>query len=280
MFPIERWGPAYPDPGALKQEIEVAAECFIESIQTHMGLEDIEQMYLKGSAFKRWDSPIDYVPVLSDIDLHVLFRGDRWRAHLSDLELSAAIASTTGQMLALRCPSPIHVPRLQMVAVNKLQESEDFIRSPATTVRVVTGEPYLADVPERERRRRAAVANISEAHELLGRLPDLVADRYSIHLRTVLRELSWRVSHAGPRVLDLLDVPFEEVWSGNRTKIVTLLDEAGEHEMARQYVSYYLAGWTYFLSADRDTDAGLGAVRSAAAVLKRSIVVADLAAQR
>ena len=33
--------------------------------------EKIEFIYAKGSAVKPWDSPLDYVPILSDLDIHI-----------------------------------------------------------------------------------------------------------------------------------------------------------------------------------------------------------------
>ncbi len=66
------WPDDYPDKTALKREARAMAEAFAEALLAHVPSEHVAGIYWKGSAQKEWTTPIDYVPELSDVDIHVL----------------------------------------------------------------------------------------------------------------------------------------------------------------------------------------------------------------
>ena len=49
-----------------RADIEHAILAWTEALRETLG-ERLSYVYAKGSAVKRWDSPIDYVPILSDL---------------------------------------------------------------------------------------------------------------------------------------------------------------------------------------------------------------------
>jgi len=70
------WSSHYPDPRVLKTEAFFMAEAFTEVLLEEIPDPDIVGIYCKGSVLKDWDSPLDYVPELSDVDIHILFHDD------------------------------------------------------------------------------------------------------------------------------------------------------------------------------------------------------------
>ena len=53
----------------LKEEIESSLTIWGDLLERFFG-DNLAYVYAKGSAIKKWDSSIDYVPVISDIDIH------------------------------------------------------------------------------------------------------------------------------------------------------------------------------------------------------------------
>ena len=67
---LPEWNHHYPDPGKLRHEINHMADSFVEVLLDDIPSQEIRGIYLKGSAQKEWDSPVDYVPEISDVDIH------------------------------------------------------------------------------------------------------------------------------------------------------------------------------------------------------------------
>jgi hypothetical protein len=81
-------------------------------------------------------------------------------------------------------------------------------------------------------------------------------------------------SPTAPRVLHILGVPFGKAWSINRTEIVSLLKEIGEHQLAQVYSDFYLSGWEYFLSRYSDNNAGRSSIISGVNALSSGVEIA------
>ena len=59
------------------------AESIVEALLDEIPPEEIRGIYLMGSGQKEWDSPIDYVPEISDVDIHIQFYSDTvWRQYI------------------------------------------------------------------------------------------------------------------------------------------------------------------------------------------------------
>ena len=65
------WPNDFPAREVLRADVEAMAEAWRTVLLEELGAAAIDGLYLKGSAAKRWDSLVDYVPELSDVDLHV-----------------------------------------------------------------------------------------------------------------------------------------------------------------------------------------------------------------
>ena len=106
--------------------------------------DEIRGLYLKGSSVKAWESPLDYVPEVSDVDIHVWFRDDNsWRRHLDTVPQALKIQAGVEACFKDRIARPIHHPRLQLIVLNALITGlEGFVHAPRSTVTVLHGEAY------------------------------------------------------------------------------------------------------------------------------------------
>jgi len=271
------WTDRFPDQAALRAEVRALVEAFVEVILARIPHDEIAAIYFKGSARKQWDSPLDYVPEISDVDIHLLMRneGDVER-RLGAVAQTLPFAADVERAYLAKVKSPLHFPRPQVTIVNKLLSDPDYCPSPKETVETLYGEEYPA----------AAYADEAALGELCRRrilddasaittYPTRVMDRPGRYMWEIIRDLNWRVSPTGPRVLSVRGVPTREAWSLNRTHVVRRLRDVGETELAAHYRGYYLSGWDYFLSGLRDTDAGRRLVAAGVAVLARGLAIAQ-----
>ena len=141
---IPAWNHHYPDPNRLRQEVECLAECFVEALLDSITRRELRGIYLKGSAKKRWESLLDYVPEISDVDMHVWFRGDdTWRSHLGTVPQALDVQRKAEISYRAKIAHPLHEPRPQLIVMNKMvAELGDFVLSPRSTVQVLFGEEF------------------------------------------------------------------------------------------------------------------------------------------
>jgi hypothetical protein len=269
------WTDKYPDPSVLRAEVEAMVESVVEVLRARIAPGDLAGLYLKGSAAKQWASPVDYVPEVSDLDIHVLFTDDaaagRWPCDIGEaLTVQGEIEAAYGR----RVSRPIHTPRPQFVILNELLAEPDYSPSPPGTVRTLLGPPYPEGQLDERREREIAARQLLFEGPLLKRLTRSVTDKPGKYAWLALRELVWRVSPAGPRMLVLLGVLPAEAWSLSRSGVIPVLEIAGQAEFAADYRRVYLASWDYFLSGYRDATAARQAVAAAHAVLARGAALA------
>lgn len=239
---------------------------------------EIRGIYLTGSTVKPWDSPLDYVPEVSDVDIHVSFRDDSsWRKHLDTVPGALEVQAAIEACFEKRSPQPIHHPRLQLLVTNQLMaERRGFVHSPPSTVVVLHGEPYPQDdysSPDTIRRHNAA--DLVEQAEFVQRVPLLAVDRLWTHARDLLSQLTWRISPVGPLVLHLSGSGTEHVWTLNRTRVTAALRDLAHHNLAGSYAAFYLSAWDYFLSGFTDTTACRAALASGTHVLTEGAEIAQ-----
>jgi hypothetical protein len=142
-----KWTGRYPAPEVLRREVAAMAAAAMEALLAQAPAEEIAGIYLKGSGQKPWLSPVDYVPELSDVDVHVLFREAACiESRLGSVEAALAVQAQMEDAYRARVPDPIHMPRPQLVILNHLLADPDYSPSPAETVVTLYGDSY----PEEE----------------------------------------------------------------------------------------------------------------------------------
>lgn len=267
------WDSRYPDGDTLRSEAVCLAECFRDELLYLIPAGEIRAIYLKGSVVKPWESPLDYVPEVSDVDMHVWFHDDAaWPRHLGTVSRALDVQKGVEARFAARVPLPLHEPRPQLIVMNKMMaEHEGFLHSPRSTVSVLYGEEYPeADYSDSAGIRRHDATQLVGEAAWVDRMPLHLVDKPGRYLREALRQLVWRVSPAGPRVLHVSGLDTEQAWSMNRTRVTQSLRELGLASLADGYAAFYLSSWDYFLSGFTDSDAGRTAVQAAEQVLTES----------
>ena len=253
-------------------------ESFVEVLLAEIPSGKIQGMYLKGSGQKAWDSPIDYVPEISDVDIHVQFYDDdAWRGRLGVFDQAMKIHREVERAYLSRVREPLHLPRPQLIVVNRMVQQIDYVPSPRATVRTLYGEEYpLADYSDPDAIRRIECDRLlADVAYLTDDYPLHIIDRFGKYVAEGLRTLAWRVSPAGPRALHVLGVDTELAWGLNRTHIVAMLAEIGESQLAGSYLEFYVEGWRFFRSRYQDFEAGRAAISAGVEALSRSAEIAS-----
>jgi hypothetical protein len=274
---IPSWDDGFPERARLECEVESMVESFVEVLQEEMPRDQIAGIYLKGSAQKNWESPLDYVPEVSDVDIHLrVVDGSPAEVDIQEASTALRIQSRVEERFLRKAPSPLHVPRPQLLLLNMLEREEEYVPSPRRTVRVLLGDEYpLGDYSDEHRIRRMDCRRLSDEAEYLRDFALHAIDKPHKYIWTSMRTMNWHISPSGPRMLSLLGIPPGDAWSMNRTSIVRLLEEKGERKAAQDYSKYYLEGWQYFLSNFDNHSAARNALSCAVEVLRRGVEIAD-----
>ena len=150
------------------------------------------------------------------------------------------------------------------------------VHSPRSTVRTLYGEEYpIADYSDPDHVKRVERQSLLADGAYMDGLALHVIDRPGRYIRETLRNLVWRVSPSGPRALHLLGTDTELAWSVNRTRVVSMLTELGQLDLAASYLEFYSSGWEYFLSGYEDSDAGRSTVSAAVETLTIAREIAE-----
>lgn len=269
------WDSSYPDPARLRREVDAMIAAYVDTLLDATPQGKIVGIYLKGSARKTWDTPLDYVPEVSDVDIHIMLETEAAASYLMPIDRAVEIAAAAMRRYREAITDPLHVPRPQLLIANFLYSQPDYVPSPGGTVETVYGKPLEEPAPGAKDTREIVRRQLTEQEEYLGELGELAIDKPGKYLAVALRTMSWRVSPTAPRVLELLGLPFDVAWSSNRTALVRHLHAVGEVLLAIDYAAFYLHAWEYFLSGLQAERAGSEAVLAGARVLTRGVAIAE-----
>jgi hypothetical protein len=265
----DAWPERLPPRAELRREIQAMVKAIRDVTLEQLGESAIRGIYHKGSGKKPWDTPIDYVPGVSDVDLHIWLVDADADRQVRDIDGALRFQAGIESAFYSQVTDPIHLPRPQVIILNRLLEYDDYIPSPAAAVEVVFGEPYPAEHTKTDAEVRADDgANMIAWYEETRDFGLSALDKPGSHAWTAARQLAYRVSPVGSRALNLLGVDPEEAWSMNRSSTVARLEELGQHELAAAIRTYYLAGWEYFLSGLADGSLARTVMRHAMAVIE------------
>jgi hypothetical protein len=268
------------DPVALRADVEAIATAVCTALVKSLPRDAVRAIWLTGSAAKDWTSPLDYVPELSDVDLHLWLQEDRRDAQrvLEDLDAGLQRHAMVEQAFSELRPEPVHTPRVQFVLHNDLLRLDGYIPAPRDVVRTLYGAEYrFARAEEVGGARRVdarALMSAGDESVLQHAIIDLV-ERPGHHFYHLLRTVSWRVSPITARVLSARGVAYEQAWSANRTAGCQLLGEVGETQLASDLVGYYGGAWRSQASAWGNSAANREIFAAAIRALRRGREVGE-----
>jgi len=232
-----------------KEDVLGAVEVWKDVLQETFGSR-LEYAYAKGSALKDWDSPVDYVPVISDVDIHIMLTDSNplfpntSQGFASSIEVSRIFEERFMEMKS----EFLHIPRSQVVHINPILDDPSFILPQVSDVHVMVGTPTDSRVPADEEVRTNDYNELLELSNYLSDLPRQAFDRVGLDFWALLRRMCWRVSPTPVRLLTQ-DLPHPlEVWKWNRTRVLKELRDREFVFIADSYRKYYETGWNLFLS--------------------------------
>lgn len=244
------WDERYPNKAQLRLEIRMMQESIKGAIFALTERDNIIGIYAKGSSVKTWDSPLDYVPELSDLDIHLLLHDD---SPFTSIPKALSFQTEMEGRFGQRIPKPLHLPRPQIQLLrSRLQQ---YSPSSLQTVKTLYGLPYQELKFGQQNHPQADRRMLLEPRAFLDGFFETVMDRHGRYMFDALRQLAWRVGPTGSRVLSVLGADFETAWGGNRTHIYQQLLKLGQTELAKNYAQFYLQAWDFFCSGYQNTNA-------------------------
>jgi len=237
-----------------RRDVDAAISVWRGVIEERLG-DRVTYAVLKGSATKPWETGADYVPVISDLDIHIGTPGGRPLFPQTRQGYRYALDTTRiieQRFLELR-PYHLHIPRPQVVVMK--EEHRDFLPETPGEVIPLYGETPLKPPEPPESLRARDLSELRSLGPLLDRLPEQVIDRIDLEYYRVLRMLCWLVSPSPVRVLSQSHPDPKHLWTLNRTRVIRLLEENGYTDLAQNYSDYYEAGWAAFHTGFRDNEA-------------------------
>jgi hypothetical protein len=255
------------DLGEARLDVDASIEVWRDVIETRLG-DRIDYAIVKGSATKKWESFVDYVPIISDLDIHIGTKGDHplftpnREGFLFALETTRLVEE---KFLEIR-PRNIHIPRPQIVIIKNAQL--DWLPEKSEKVIHLYGETTVKPHETVEGLRARDLSELQGLGPLLERLPERVIDRIDLEYYRILRMLSYIVSPSPVRVLSQIHDDPKHLWSLNRTHVILELRKYHLGKLGDAYSDYYLAGWRAFLSGFKDNEAMRHLLKCAYAVLE------------
>ena len=210
---------------------------------------EIEYAYTKGSATKKWDSPIDYVPEISDVDIHVFPTHDGFLNPSNEFADAMKISEMYETLFHDNRQNALHMPRSQIMTISKLEGSvEGYCPPRITDVQILFGNPEQKEIPDIETIRRYDITNLQGLEEFLKPMPMRAVDRAGLDFWYIIRAMTWRVSPSPVRILTQSHEDPFDLWSWNRTRIEQELKNQNYEQIADSYRGFYMSGWDLFLS--------------------------------
>jgi hypothetical protein len=224
-------------------------EAILEALQALTPPENIVGIYAKGSGVKPWDTPLDYVPELSDVDVQVLLKDE---SSFKTLETAIEFQERLERLFKHKAPRHLHYPRPQVIFVKERWTSPTFKPSPEHTVKVLYGKPYAQAHPMQAEPSilDTDLDKLLKAAEFLQEFPESILDKPGKYTWLALRGLAWRVGPIASRVLTLLGADFQTAWGHNRTEVVAELHRRGELDLKDCYERFYSEAWEFFIEGD------------------------------
>jgi len=240
-----------------REDTQCAMKVWAEVLPEILGSR-LESMYTKGSANKPWDSHIDYVPTISDVDIHITLKDNKplFGSYSEDFEKAVEISKRCEDEFIRKKPDHFHIPRMQIIETYHLKQNEGYTPPRPQDISVLYGDPAISKKkPKPEIIQEIDLAHIIELKEYLQDMPRRIFDRTGLDWWAVIRVMTWKVSPSPVRVITQTHSDPLEVWSWNRTKICEALLERGYEKLAEHYHGFYDAGWCLFLSGFGDLKA-------------------------
>ena len=235
-----------------RMDINLAIEVWKEMLNVSLPNE-IEYIFTKGSSAKKWETEIDYVPQISDIDIHVKLKEKRKNLLNLDDSFEHASYFTTNyedlfnEMCRGKKYSPQHLPRIQIVQLDLVKRKGYVVPPRDCDITWIQGNTTLPDEMDHNLVRKMDLMNLQSESSFISSIPRTYMELSGLEYYTLLYKINSRISPSPIRLLtQILDTNPHDVWAYNKTEVKNKLIENHFEELARYYEIYYIQGWELF----------------------------------
>jgi len=247
------WSNKYPSQSVLRKDIDALIYAFMNVLFQNVPKKDVDTIYFKGSASKKWESVIDYVPNVSDVDLHVRLRSYSSYNKLLCIENSLKFVKSVEKEFFKLNPKHYHMPRLEMNIYSFVKDKLDYLPTPKTSVKIIYGTtPYDYILPDRKKLLKRAREQIFGTEKFLNKLPMRTMDKDSSSLLGYIKDMCRQITNVVPNTLTILGLSYDDSWKDNRTTIYNHLLRLGKKALAKNFADFYYYAWQYELTYDAD----------------------------
>jgi hypothetical protein len=241
-----------------RRDVDICLKIWSVILEEYLG-DSLSYAYAKGSCVKKWDNPIDYAPLLSDVDVHVSTTDGEKPGVKKSVREALQCSERYEDLFKSERPDHVHLPRMQIIGVDALINSTEieYVPPKLESVKVLYGKPKQEPIPADDTIRQIDRRSIERQEEFLLPLPYRLFDRTGLDFWGMLRcgGFGWRVAPSPYRLLSQRYPEPIEVWSWNRTKVCEELSKMGYQKISKLYTSFYDNCWKIFLSDFKDSKA-------------------------
>ncbi|HKZ41350.1 MAG TPA: hypothetical protein VJ044_10340, partial [Candidatus Hodarchaeales archaeon] len=198
---FETWN-QLPDPiqtilMMCKKDISIALDVWKQILVTLFG-GNLIIAYAKGSAVKPWESNIDYVPILSDLDIHILLENPHktffTEGTTNAIETALQNSEKYETLFFEANPGNAHLPRIQVMFIEDLKLDPNYVPPLEEQCRMIIGQWKALEYPSEDEIRLRDKKSLLAQDEFIRQLPKKIFDRTDLDFWQTLRQISWRVS--------------------------------------------------------------------------------------
>lgn len=219
----------------------------------------IEYIFTKGSSAKKWESDIDYVPLVSDVDIHIKFRDKRKKLLSNDKSFEQATFFTSNyeKRFADQCQQVQHtikhLPRVQIVQLDFHGRKGYVVPPREKDVTWIQGKTQFLEEMDHDELKEMDRKSLLNEKPFIDALPDTFFELSGLDYYTLFYRLSSRISPSPIRLLTQVTAGNpHDLWALNRSSIKKILIQQGYNEIATHLENFYLNGWKLFDSSFSD----------------------------
>lgn len=259
---------------SIKKDITLSIDVW-KTLLNDFAKDDVEYLFTKGSSAKKWESDIDYVPIISDVDIHVKFQNKKKKLLNRKKAFADASFFTENYEKSFynSCKKmnykPIHVPRVQIVQLEFHGRKGYVVPPREQDIIWLQGTSTFPEEMDHQIIREMDKKSLLNEKLFIDSIPETFFELSGLGYYTLLYRIGSRISPSPIRLLtQQMDENPHDIWAMNKTTIKNLLLEHNLNAIASNYEQYYVTGWKLFESSFTDNELYRTMIKNGYYVLK------------
>ena len=244
---------------SIKQDITLSLRVW-QSLLNEFIPNGIEYIFTKGSSAKKWESDIDYVPIISDVDIHIKLKNNKKKllSKNNSFENASWFTNFYEKSFYKTCEevnhNSLHLPRVQIVQLDFHGRKGYIVPPREQDVTWLQGKSIFPEEFDHEKIREMDRKSLLNEKAFIDTIPESYLELSGLEYYTLLYRINSRMSATPVRLLtQILNENPHDIWAKNKTSIKNILIENNFSELASYYENYYVNGWKLFESSFTDT---------------------------